>query len=343
LSQGRPTSADVARLAGVSRTTVSFVLNNVPETGIPESTRLKVQNIARQLNYHPNINGRKLATGKSMMVGLVQIQTPEQALNDAFVLQVLIGLEEAAKNNNFHILLKHISHSNSNDYADLFSENHVDGIILSGPLQHDETLEKLYTDGHPVILLGQMPGTPLPFVDINAELGSEIAVNHLISLGHRRIALITNTRREYSSALQRESGYLKAMKKAGLDVDQECILEGNFTPSSGYDATKKLLSLPTRPTAIFIASDVVAIGALQAIKQANLSIPQEISIIGFDDIPMAKYFDPPLTTIRLPAYALGFGAGERLIRLIRGDILEEKEVFLDTELVIRESTALAQQ
>ncbi len=340
MSKDRPTSADVAKLAGVSRTTVSFVLNNVPGTGIPESTRNKVQEVARQLKYHSNITGKKLATGKSMMVGLVQIQTSEQALNDAFVLQVLIGLEDAAKNNNFHILLKHISHSNSDDYADLFSENHVDGIIVSGPLQHDETLEKLYLEGHPVVLLGQMPGTPLPFVDINAELGSEIAVNHLVSLGHRKIALITNARREYSSALQRESGYLKAMKKAGLTVNQDYVIEGNFTPSSGYDATKTLLGLPTPPTAIFVASDVVAIGALQAIKQANLKIPQEISTIGFDDIPMAKYFDPPLTTIRLPAYALGFGAGERLIRLIAGDSLDEKGVFLNTELVVRESTGL---
>jgi LacI family transcriptional regulator len=339
LSRERPTSADVAKLAGVSRTTVSFILNNVPGTGIPESTIQKVLAAARELNYHPNITGRKLATGKSMMIGLVQIQTPEQALNDAFLLQVLMGIEQAAQKNNFHVLLKHIAHSTTSEYADLFAENHVDGIILSGPLQRDNTIENLYKEGHPILLLGQMEDTAIPFVDIDAEACSQNAVNHLISLGHRRIALITNTRHIYSSALQRKNGYQRAMQKAGLEIIEDYMQEGNFTPISGYEATKRLLSLPLRPTAIFVASDVVAIGAIQAIKDADLRIPEDISIVGFDDIPTAQYFDPPLTTIRLPAYALGYNAGDRLIRIINGGDLDENRVFLETKFIVRETTS----
>jgi DNA-binding LacI/PurR family transcriptional regulator len=337
----RPTSADVAKLAGVSRTTVSFVLNNIPDTNIPESTQQKVIEASKQLNYHPNATARKLASGKSMMIGLVQLQSAEQAFNDAFLLQVFIGLEQVARNNGFHVLLKHINHSNPREYLSLFAENHVDGIILSGPLLHDPELVKLHQQGLPIMLLGQMAEADIPFVDINTELGSEIAAGHLITEGHRRIAMITNAGLEYSSAQQRKNGYLSALRKAGLTIDPGLIKLGDFTPSSGYSAMKELLNAPVRPTAVFVASDVVAIGALQAIKQEGLKIPADISIIGFDDIPMAQYFDPPLSTVRLPAFGLGWAAGERLLRLILGEGLDQNGVLLDTELIIRKTTTQA--
>jgi len=334
----RSTSIDVAKLAGVSRTTVSFVLNNIPDSNIPESTRQRVIEAARQLNYHPNASGRKLASGKSKMIGLVRLQSTEQVFNDAFLLQVLVGIEQAASHWGFHVLLKHINHEKSDEYSQLITENHVDGIILSGPLQNDPELMKLHQDGVPIVLLGQMLNTTIPYVDVNAELASKKAVDHLIRSGHKHIAMITNAKLDYSSAQQRKNGYLTALKHANISIDECLVREGDFTPASGYEAMKELLLCSPPPTAVFVASDVVAIGAIQAIKQVGMQIPDDIAIIGFDDIPMAEFFDPPLSTIRLPAFDLGRVAGEQLIKMILSNDSETPGVLLDTDLILRGST-----
>ena len=338
VSAKRATSFDVAKLAGVSRTTVSFVLNHVPGVSISESTRKNVLEAAQKLNYHPNESGRRLSSGKSKMIGLVLLQSAEQVFYDAFLLQVLVGLEAAASRSGFHVLLKNIQGSQSDGYSQLINENHVDGIIFSGPLQEDPLLLELHSRGFPIMLMGQMPDTAIPYVDANVELGAEAAVRHLIEQGHTRIGMITNAQFLYSTARQRRDGYLKALRNAGLPVDETLIKEGDYTPASGFHAMNTLLDSPTPPSAVFVASDVVAVGALRVIKQRGLRVPQEIAIIGFDDIPMAEYLDPPLSTIRLPAFGLGWAAGERLIRLILGEEIETQGVLLDTNLIIRQST-----
>lgn len=338
MSAKRATSFDVAKLAGVSRTTVSFVLNHVPGISISESTRKNVLEAARKLNYHPNESGRRLSSGKSKMIGLVLLQSAEQVFYDAFLLQVLVGLEAAASRSGFHVLLKNIQGSQSDGYSQLINENHVDGIIFSGPLQEDPLLLELHDRGFPIMLMGQMPDTLIPYVDANVELGAEAAVRHLVDQGHTRIGMITNAQFLYSTARQRRDGYLRALRAANLPTDQALIQEGDYTPASGIRAMNALLDSPNPPSAVFVASDVVAVGALQAVKQRGLRVPQDVAIIGFDDIPMAEYLDPPLSTIRLPAYGLGWAASERLIRLILGEEIDTQGVLLDTTLVIRQST-----
>lgn len=336
----RATSFDVAKLAGVSRTTVSFVLNNVPGVSISAATRKKVIEAARSLKYHPNASGRKLSSGKSKMIGLVLLQRAEQVYNDALLLQVLMGIEATACQHGYNVLLRHITGSDHDGYTNLVHENHVDGIIFSGPLQEDPELQELHHGGFPIILMGQMPNSDIPFVDVNAELGSQRAVEHLISSGHERIGMITNASYRYSSAQQRRDGYINALMNAGLAVDTSIIKEGDFTPSSGFTAMNAILKTPSPPTAVFVASDVVAIGAMQAIKLHNLRIPEDIAIIGFDDIPIAEYLEPSLSTIRLPAYGLGWGCGDRLIRLILGEVLDTHGYLLETELIIRNSSKI---
>ena len=334
----RSTSFDVAELAGVSRTTVSFVLNNVPGMSISEATRKKVLEAARQLNYHPNESGRRLSSGKSKMIGLVLLQSAEQVFNDAFLLQVLMGVETIASQYGFHVLLRHIKNTDHDEYSQLINENHVDGLIFSGPLQEDPNLLNLHQRGFPILLMGQMPDTGIPFVDADVERGAETAVAHLIEQGHTDIGLITNAQFRYSTAQQRKNGYCRALGKANIPVYEPFIQEGDYTPGSGYQAMNVLLDSPARPSAVFVASDVVAIGAIQAIKQRGLRIPQDIAIIGFDDIPMAAYLDPPLSTVRLPAYGIGWAAGEHSIRQIRGEEFKSQGVLLDTELIVRQST-----
>jgi DNA-binding LacI/PurR family transcriptional regulator len=338
-SRKRSTSQDVADMAGVSRTTVSFVLNRLEGVSISESTRERVWQAARQLNYHPNSAGRKLVSGKSNTLGLVLCQSPEQVFADAFLPTVILGVEQAALQQNFHVLLKPVDPSDSEGYTRLIRENHVDGIILSGPRQDDLEIRRLHEEGVPIMLMGQLPETDLAFVDVNAIRGAEIAVDHLLDSGHESVGMITNAPLSYTSAQQRRSGYANALQKRNIELSPTLIHEGNYTPASGYHAMKRLLSETPRPTAVFVASDVVAAGAMLAAKRAGLRIPDDLAIAGFDDIPMAEYLDPPLTTVRLPAFGLGWAAGERLIHLIRGDGLDQNALFLESQLVIRESTS----
>ncbi len=326
-------------MAGVSRTTVSFVLNQLQGVSISEGTRQRVLDAARQLNYHPDAAGRRLVSGKSDTLGLVLYQSPEQVFADAFLPRVILGIEQAALQQEFHVLVKPVEPGDSDGYARLINENHVDGIILSGPRQDDVEIIRLFHEGVPIMLLGQRPDSDLPFVDVNAIRGAETAVGHLIELGHQQIGIITNAPLTYTSAQQRKAGYMQALRKAGIKPDAALMKEGNYTPASGYHAMNDLLSESPRPTAVFVASDVVAMGAIRAAKRAGLRIPEDLAMVGFDDITLAEYFDPPLTTIRLPALGLGWAAGERLIRLIQGDDLDEDGIFLDTQLIVRESTS----
>lgn len=334
----RTTSSDVARLAHVSRTTVSFILNNVPGVSISGATRKRVLDAARKLNYSPNIAGKKLVSGKSYTIGLVLCQSQEQIFTDAFFPQVILGVEQAAMQQGFHVLLKPVDPADTGGYARLITENHVDGILLSGPRHNDEALMSLHRQHVPILLMGQLPDTDIPFVDVNATAGAELAVNHLIERGHQRIGIITNAPLSYTSAQQRRDGYLQALEKANLPVEEGLIMEGNYTPASGFEAMSSLLQTTPRPTAVFVASDVVAMGAMRAIKEARFRIPEDVAVVGFDDIPLAEYYDPPLTTIRLPAYGLGWAGGERLIRLIQGEGLDHGNVLLGSELIVRQSS-----
>ena len=338
LAGKRVTSFDVAREAGVSRSTVSFVLNNVKSVSINEATRQRVFEAAKRLNYHPDASGRKLVTGKSSTIGLVLQQSPEQVFADAFLLRVMLGIEQSVSQCGYHVLLKPYDPRHFAGYSQLVSENLVDGIILSGPRQDDSEIARFSENGFPIILMGQLSGCSLPYVDVNAVEGAATATRHLLQLGHKRIGLITNASLQYTSAQQRRQGYVDALTGAGIAIDPELIFEGGYTSESGYEAMLKMLELPVQPTAVFVASDVVALGAMKAIHLAGKRIPEDIAVVGFDDVPVAAYVDPPLTTIRLPAFELGWRAGEQLTKLLLGKPLEQQGLLLDIQLVVREST-----
>jgi LacI family transcriptional regulator len=335
----RPTSVDVAKAAGVSRTTVSFVLNRVPDARISEETRQRVLTAARKLNYHRDVTGRRLATGKTGILGLVISQSPDRVAADAFLPQVMHGLQRAAQEHGYYILFH--AQAPSQDhlvYTHLIRERHVDGIVLSGPRTDDAELVKLHREGVPIVLLGQLPDTNIPFVDVDNVGGARMAVEHLLDLGHTRISIITNAPVTYTASRDRLAGYKASLKVRGVRFDKALVCMGDFTEASGETAMSCIFKTSPRPTAVFVASDVVALGALRAIKAYKLHVPDDISLVGFDDVPLASYVEPPLTTVRLPAYELGWGAGERLIRMIEGEDLPEPGVLLETRLVVRGST-----
>jgi len=339
MGRKRVTAEDVARLAGVSRTTVSFVLNNITDMRISEETRQKVLEAARRLNYHPDAIARRMVSGKTRIIGFVLRQSPEQAFADLFLPQVLNGLSQAAARKGYQVLFEPIAPENSTSmYTRLVAERHVDGIVLSGPRFDDPDLIRLHQEGAPIVLIGRIPQLDIPYVDVDNIGGARMAVDYLIRLGHRRIALITNAPLSYTASAERLEGYRQALEQAGLSYEESLVRFGNFTPQSGYQAMESLLASKPLPDAVFVASDTVALGALQAIRHAGLRIPQDISLIGFDDIPLAGFLDPPLTTVHLPAYNLGWEAAEMLLqRLHNAEDYPPESRLLPTHLVERES------
>ncbi len=336
--QKRVTANDVAELAGVSRTTVSFVLNNVPGMRISEETRRKVLEAAQQLDYHPNISAQRLVTGQTRIIAYVERQTPEQAFSDAFLPQVLRGVHDAATASNYEVLFVPVPVENGAERCEyLLRGGHVDGIILSGPRSDDLQLRDLLERGAPLVLQGHWPGVATASVDIDNSEAASTAVQHLIEMNHRHLGMIVHAPLAYTAAAARLEGYRDIVESNGLIVDESCIMEADFTPESGERAMEALSQRNPLPTAIFASSDTVAIGAMRAAKRMGYRIPEDMSFVGFDDIPMAVYQDPPLTTVRLPAYGLGWAAADLLIRLIAQEEVRERNVLLESELIIRAS------
>ncbi len=333
----RTTAQDVADLAGVSRTTVSFVLNNVSGMRISDDTRQRVSDAARQLDYHPDATARRMVRGRTSIIGFVLRQTPDQAFADRFLPEVLHGLSSAAAAQSYHILIEPSPPDDRNSYLRLIYERHVDGIILSGPRFDDQALLRDQAESSPVVLMGQLPDSGLPFVDVDNVSGAAMVTQHLIAHGHQRIGFISNARPAYTASADRLTGYRQALAAAGIPFDDRLVRYGDFAPASGEAAMNDLLQLAPRPTAVFVASDTVAIGALKAIRGAGLSVPHDMALVGFDDAPHSEFIEPPLTTMRLPAFGLGWGAADLLIRLINKEVIRRPTVLLETDLIVRKS------
>ena len=338
----RPTSGDVAERAGVSRTTVSFVLNRRPGVTIPDSTRQRVLDAAAELGYHPHGPARQLAGRASHTLGLVLRQSGQQVAGDALLADTLRGLSDAARERGYRVLVEAFEPGDGS-YVSLLRSAHCDGLVISGPLIDDPGLASLVADGFPVVIQGWLPDLDAPSVDVDNVAGARLAVDHLIALGHRRIACITNAPRTYTAAEERLTGYRQALLAAGIPVNDALVAEGAFEPGSGHDAVMRLLdSAGDDPpfTALFVASDVVALGAIDALRHRGLRVPQDVSVVGFDDIPLAAYIDPPLTTVRVPAHELGLATGRALLARIDHRSATGR-TLLSIELVTRSSTRRA--
>lgn len=331
----RPTSADVAARAGVSRTTVSFVINGRSDVQIPAVTWRRVENAARELGYHPHGPARQLAAGASLTIGLVMRQSAEQVAADMNLPNYLWGLAAAARADGYRVLVEPLA-AGDGTYASLLRSRRADGLIVSGPRDDDEELGDLVRDGFPIVIQGSRPDLDAPSVDVDNRAGAQGAVEHLLGLGHRRIACITNAPLHYTAAAERLQGYIDAMDAAGLGHDPALRVEGAFEAGSGHAAMAALLR-EVQPTAVFVASDVVAIGALRGLRDAGLRVPADVSVVGFDDIPIAAHVDPPLTTIHLPAGALGETAGRLLLDRIAGRPVPPR-TLLPTDLIVRDSS-----
>jgi DNA-binding LacI/PurR family transcriptional regulator len=298
----RTTSQDVANAAGVSRTTVSFVLNDVPGSQIPEETRRRVWEAARRLGYYPDASARSLASQRSGNIGVLLCRSADRVFGDVFLMEVLIGIHDVLHPRRYHIVLEAVEDVTAPDaYIVLVRSRRVDGLIISGPRTDDGQLVNLEAEGFPVVLLGRLSESSLCQVDVDHKRAARTAVDYLRYRGHRRLAFIGQGPPIYAATQARVAGFIEALSAGGLGYSQAMVQYGDFSRASGYHAMRALLQSDERPTAVFVGSDLVAFGALAAVRDAGLRIPEDVAIVGFDDVPMAADVTPPLTTVHLPA------------------------------------------
>jgi LacI family transcriptional regulator len=328
-------SQDVARRAGVSRTTVSFVLNNTPGKSIPEETRRKVLEAAHALSYIPNEKARSVAMIKHHSIGFF-IPHSGYLSSDAYITRVIEGMTPVLNKGRFQLVLQPLKLKQMN-YLQLARQDNVDGIILMNTHDGDSGLSEIIDEGYPLVVIGSISRPDVCQIDIDNEAAASAAVRHLISLGHRHIGMIIHAPLVYYAARDRFAGFRAALNDADLPVHGEWVREANLTEESGYRAAREILGEKHRPSALFAGNDVVAYGAIQAIKDAKLLIPDDISVVGFDDDLLSRYLKPPLTTVTNPAPGLGAEAARLLINILRGRANHSGRTVLPTTLALRGS------
>ena len=338
MAKKRVVSQDVANLAGVSRTTVSLVLNNVEGANISPATRQRVLDAADQLGYVPNATAQALVTQRAQAIGLIMTRSPDHIASDNFLPQILGGLLNVIKKENFRLLIEIVEDGeHDRAYIELAQAKHIDGMIILTPRATDVGLKKLGEMNIPAVLFGYLPECTLPSVHVDDRKAAETATQYLIGLGHREIACILNAPHIYNTGRDRALGYRDALKKANIPFRESLVRYADFDPSSGYEAMQSLLDAGEKFSAVFVASDNVAMGAKSALQKANLAVPEDISMLGFDNIPWAAYASPPLTTIKVPAQKMASEACSLLLDLIKGEKPEQQDVVLDAELIVRQS------
>ncbi len=321
----------IAELAGVSRSTVSRVINEQPNVS-PE-VRLRVQKIIHETGFQPNLAARSLRSKQSDVIGLVICNTVTQLFTDPYFPELTQGVAQGC-NQHDKTLALFLEGDPDVIFPRLTRRGHLDGLLLQVGKTDDYLVKRLLETDVPFIVLGRPVETRASNIDIDNVGGGYLATAHLLRLGRKRVGTITGAL-DTTAGLDRKEGYQRALAERGAASCEELVAEGDFSVKGGYYAMQRLLK--HRPDGLFIASDGMARGAIQAIREAGLSVPQDISIVGFDDLPYAVDGSPTLTTIRQPIANFGIRAIEALLDSIDYGPQPVKHIMLDVELVIRES------
>lgn len=333
----RPTQYDVARLAGVSQAAVSQVLNNSASASIPEETRQRIWKAVEIVGYQPNVLARSLRVGKTHMLGLI---FPDSA--NPFFAEIGKHMENLAYTMGYSVILCNTGGDPERErfYADSLSRKQVDGIIFVAGGNRADCLALLLERDIPVVVVDRdLPDCSVDTVLLDNFHGGLLAVRHLLDLGHRRIGCITGPSNVNPSA-DRVSAYRVGLKERNIDVDEMLIRQGDFQMRSGWERALELLSLPERPTAIFACNDLMAIGVLRAAAEHNLSVPDDLSVVGFDNIELSSYTAPPLTTVAQPTNEIGVKAVTLLLERIKDHEREPRRELLEASLIVRGSSGL---
>ena len=327
------TIKDVAKEAGVSIATVSHVINSTRY--VSDELSKKVHLAIEKLSYHPNDIARSLKKKKTYTIGMIM---PDNS--NPFFAEVALGIEMKSFDLSYNVIFCNTNRNvqKESTYLDLLLKKRVDGIVFVSSGININSVKFIKSQKIPIIVVDrEIKRLKVDSVLVDNLSGGYQATKHLLNLGHKIISCISGPSLITPSS-ERIEGYKKALMEASLEIDEKLILMGDFQFEGGYKYAKKLLRMKRIPTAIFACNDLMAIGAICAIKEEGLSVPKDISVVGFDDIALASFCDPKLTTVIQPKYIMGKLAANMLIERIRNKEMEPRRKLLKTELIIREST-----
>jgi LacI family transcriptional regulator len=330
---------EVAARAGVSFQTASKVLNG-SAVRVSADTEQRILAAAQELGYRPNTIARSLVQRATATIGLVASDA-----TDIAIAQACVAAEQEARRHGHSVLVGHLAVGGA-DGADIVRtliERRVDGIIAAAPeVEEDTDVAELLRKYVPAVSLQAVPGGGVPLVGSNHRDTGRLATSHLIALGHRAIGTITGPFRRRVTR-SRLHGYEDALRDADLEPAEELVAEGDWTPKGGAEATRLLLEHSPDITAIFVHSDMMAMGVLSALFRADRRVPHDVSVVSCDDIPFAEYMTPPLTTVRVPLAETGRQAVDLLLRSIAGEQVPERPPLLPVELIVRSSSRRTHQ
>jgi LacI family transcriptional regulator, galactose operon repressor len=337
LARGSVTLRDVAREAGVHPATVSRALNEETRSLVNEGTARRVLQVAEELGYRPNPIARGLKTNRSYTIGVL---VPD--LTNPLFPPILRGIEDKLEEAGYTALVANTDNDPERELLDCqaMRARQVDGIIAATARRDHTLLDEVLAAGLDLVLVNRrLPDAPISSATADDHKGIGLAVEHLVGLGHRRIAHLAGPL-DYSTGLERHQGFVDAMRDAGLEPDPELIVLGEvFTEAEGARLCRELLDSGSEFTAIAAANDLLALGCYDVFDERGIACPAEISIVGFNDMPFAGRFQPPLTTIHIPHQEIGVAAAELMLERLQGGDGEPRHVRLEPSLVVRSSTA----
>ncbi len=330
---------EVARRSGVSMATVSRALNGRPD--VSAATRARIEGVARELGYKPNQQARALVRRRSDMVGLIwDTSYVNRQGRSPFLQDLLVGLKMALADTGYHLMLlsPQTADHGVNAFVQAAMQHGLDGVVLMGVDEHLPAVKALINSGRPCVGMDlPVVGARASYVSSDNRAGAATAVEHLHSLGHRRIATITGPM-PLITAVDRLEGFRSAMAAYGLRVPKTFVREGDFFRASGHKAMQSLLALKNPPTAVFVAGDQMAIGAIQAAADAGVQVPGDVSVVGYDDLEHAATARPALTTVSQDYLAIGKETVALLIRIMDDEEHKPQPTLVQGKLVVRDST-----
>jgi LacI family transcriptional regulator len=341
MTRAKVTSYDVARAAGVSRATVSIVLNRSNSAVIGEETRKRVEAVAAELGYRPNSAARMLKSGLTDTVGLLVTERRSLPV-DGYIPLLFNGIGSVLRRRGYHLLLETLSPTRGkNPYTDLVESRRIDGLLMLSPRDDDAALIELIESDYPIVLLGSIGHPKEVSVDTPSTLGLREAVDHVVDLGHRIIGSVPFSPPGFAAADRRLAELRAFLAGHSIPLDDDAVVRGDFSAESGYHAAMALMKSRPEVTAIFAGNDTIALGVIGALAGLGLSVPGDVSVVGFDDLPFAGFVAPPLTTVRIDATYQGRCAAEALLLRLKGKPLPEPRQTFGSVFVPRGSSGPA--
>ncbi|GAB4436705.1 MAG: LacI family DNA-binding transcriptional regulator [Anaerolineae bacterium] len=326
----------IAKLAGVSRSTVSRVVNN--QASVRPEVRARVQQVIAETGYHPHPAARSLAGQRAGIIGLAIPREVQSLFTDPYYPRLMQGIAQACNTHDFilSLFLFHTEQDEERLAPRILRNRLVDGVIVCAPPAGDPFVQQLLASDTPFVMVGRPAeaAPPISFVNVDNVNAAAAATTHLLRQGRQRIAAITGPLNT-TVGQDRRQGYENALRAAGISPDPNLITEGDFTEQGGYAAMQRLL--PQQPDAVFVASDTMALGALGALRLAGRAVPGDVAVVGFDDLPAAALADPPLTTVYQPIRRLGARAVDHLIGLFGHPEQPASHTIAETRLVVRQT------